>query len=69
MAHQASTGRRARRQAGVTPGELGHLLAEIEKEAVPERLLELALQRQAALVQRRREAEEPAPAGAEPSAG
>jgi hypothetical protein len=31
------------------PGELGELLAKIEKEAVPERLLELAVELQAAL--------------------
>lgn len=74
MAQQASKGRRARRPAGVAPGEFGHLLAEIEKEAVPERLLDLALQLQAALVRRRSvEEDEPSPtgrhAGVEPSAG
>ena len=31
------------------PGELGDLLAQIETEAVPERLLELAVRLQAAL--------------------
>lgn len=34
-------------------GELNALLGKIEKEAVPARLLELAMQLQAALVQRR----------------
>lgn len=34
-------------------GELNALLGEIEKEAVPARLLELAMQLQAALVRRR----------------
>lgn len=42
------------------PGEFDCLLQEIEKEPVPERLLELALKLQAALVahRRRREDEE-----------
>mgnify|MGYP001279751052 CR=1 FL=1 len=31
------------------PGELGELLSQIEKEKVPERLLDLAVQLQAAL--------------------
>ena len=35
------------------PGEFDHLLRQIEKEPVPERLLELALKLQAALVERR----------------
>ena len=36
-----------------TPGEFDDLLREIEKEAVPERLLALALKLQAALAERR----------------
>lgn len=40
--------------AGETaPGEFDHLLRQIEKEPVPERLLALALELQAALVERR----------------
>lgn len=35
------------------PGEFDDLLRAIEKEAVPERLLDLALRLQAALVERR----------------
>jgi len=38
----------------LAPGEFGDLLREIEREAVPERLLELARQLQAALVESRR---------------
>lgn len=34
-------------------GEFDHLLRQIEKEPVPERLLELALKLQAALIERR----------------
>ncbi len=34
------------------PGELGELLLQIEKEKAPERLLELAVQLQAALLRR-----------------
>ena len=41
----------------MAPGEFGHLLREIEKEAVPERLLELALKLQAALVEQRKQHE------------
>ena len=37
-----------------TRGELGHLLREIEKEPMPERLLQLALKLQAALVEQRK---------------
>ena len=40
--------------ADVTPGEYDHLLRQIEKEEIPERLLDLALKLQAALVERRR---------------
>lgn len=36
------------------PGEFGLILREIEKEVVPERLLELALKLQAALVDQRK---------------
>ncbi|MGV6874174.1 hypothetical protein ACUSIJ_15990 [Pseudochelatococcus sp. B33] len=39
------------------PGEFDRLLREIEKEAVPARLLELALELQAALAARRRRRE------------
>lgn len=38
---------------GPVPGEFERLLLEIEKEPVPERLLELALKLQAALMERR----------------
>lgn len=52
----------------MVPGEYGHLLREIEKEPVPERLLELALKLQAALVEERRRQERgkagPCPDGA-----
>lgn len=41
--------------SGIEAGELNALLREIEKEAVPARLLELALQLQAALAQHRAE--------------
>lgn len=46
------------------PGEFGDLLREIETEAVPERLLALAQQLQAALVAQRsrQESEENSPA-------
>lgn len=39
--------------APAIPGELGELLSQIEKETVPERLLELAVELQAALARRR----------------
>lgn len=46
------------------PGEFGRLLREIENEAVPARLLELALELQAALVERRRrQRDEESPGG------
>lgn len=46
------------------PGEFDRLLREIENEPVPARLLELALELQAALVERRRQrAEDESPAG------
>jgi hypothetical protein len=35
------------------PGEFGELLGQIEREAVPERLLELAVELQAALIRMR----------------
>lgn len=45
-----------------SPGEFDELLREIEKEATPERLLELARQLQAALLaQRERKETEPSP--------
>jgi hypothetical protein len=56
----------AQADPAMVPGELGDLLRQIEKEPVPERLLELALKLQVALA-RRRAAEtvrEPAQAGA-----
>lgn len=39
--------------SAMIPGELGELLVQIEREKAPERLLELAVQLQAALVRRR----------------
>lgn len=52
------------RMPEMAPGELGFLLREIEREAVPERLLELARRLQAALAdeRRRREKNEERPA-------
>lgn len=55
----------------IVPGEYDRLLKEIEKEEMPERLLELALKLQAALVERRRrDGQEAAPPFPQPrSAG
>jgi hypothetical protein len=41
----------------IVPGEFDHLLREIEKEPVPERLLELAQRLQAALAEQRKRRE------------
>ena len=49
---------------GDLPGDLARLLREIETEPVPGRLLDLALQLQAALVERRRADGGPEPDGA-----
>lgn len=38
-----------------TPGEFDEILRQIEKEPIPERLLELALKLQSALMERRRQ--------------
>lgn len=53
MQKQDSLGKRHRVSPDPVPGEFDDLLREIEKEAVPERLLELARQLQAALVESR----------------
>lgn len=46
------------RMPGGMSGEFDDLLREIEKEPVPERLLDLALKLQAALVEQRRRRED-----------
>jgi hypothetical protein len=43
--------------AAMVPGELGELLVQIEKEKAPERLLELAVLLQAALLRQRAHAD------------
>lgn len=53
MQKQDSLGTLHRVSPDPTPGEFDDLLKQIEKEAVPERLLDLARQLQAALVERR----------------
>lgn len=50
--------RRSKPRTDALPPEIGTLLEEIEKEPVPERLLELARQLQEALSERRRREEE-----------
>lgn len=47
-----------RRADDALPPEIGMLLQEIEREPIPERLLQLARQLQAALSERRRKEEE-----------
>lgn len=54
MQEQCSKGDRPRVDAEPAPGEFSDLLRAIEKEPVPERLLELARQLQTALVARRK---------------
>jgi len=51
--------RKKKEPGGASPGEFDDLLREIEKEPVPDRLLELALKLQSALVSQR-EAQEAA---------
>ncbi len=51
--------RKKKEPGGALPGEFDDLLREIEKEPVPDRLLELALKLQSALVAQR-EAQEAA---------
>lgn len=53
MHEQDCPGEREVAAAEAVRGEFDHLLRQIEKEPVPERLLELALKLQAALVERR----------------
>lgn len=57
MQKQDSPGKLHRISLDTAPGEFDELLREIEKEAVPERLLDLARQLQAALVESRRRQE------------
>lgn len=54
MHDEDCTDDRSARVPETAPGEFDHLLREIEKEPVPERLLELALKLQAALVEQRK---------------
>ena len=54
MQKQCSQGNLPRVEADHVPGEFDDLLRQIEKEPVPERLLELALKLQAALVEQRK---------------
>ena len=54
MQKQCSQGNLPRVEADPVPGEFDDLLRQIEKEPVPERLLELALKLQAALVEQRK---------------
>lgn len=63
MQKHGSPGRNHRVKLDPAPGEFADLLHEIEKEAVPERLLELAQKLQAALVEsRKRQQREKSPA-------
>lgn len=58
MQKHGSLGKVHRVKLDPAPGEFDDLLREIEKEAVPERLLELARQLQAALVESRKRQEQ-----------
>lgn len=53
MHKYGSPGKLRRVRPDPAPGEFDDLLRAIEKEAIPERLLDLARQLQAALVERR----------------
>lgn len=54
MQKETNPGKLRRDGRDHAPGEFDDLLREIEQEAVPERLLELALQLQAALLEQRK---------------
>lgn len=63
MQKHGSLGKIHRVRMDPVPGEFDDLLREIEKEAVPERLLELARKLQAALTEsRKRQEREKSPA-------